>query len=128
MARKMIRFNQNGNWSKTTKFLNKASSGRITDILKRYGEEGVALLRKNTPVDTGKTAGSWYYDISTTKSGMTLSFHNSNVVDGVPIAIILQYGHATNNGGYVTGVDYINPVLKPIFNDMANRVWEEVMH
>ena len=73
MARKMIRFNQNGNWSKTTKFLNKASSGRITDILKRYGEEGVALLRKNTPVDTGKTAGSWYYDISTTKSGMTCS-------------------------------------------------------
>ena len=128
MARKMIRFNQNGNWSKTTKFLNKASSGRITDILKRYGEEGVALLRKNTPVDTGKTAGSWYYDISTTKSGMTLSFHNSNVVDGVPIAIILQYGHATNNGGYAIGVDYINPVLKPIFNDMANRVWEEVMH
>lgn len=128
MARKMIRFHQNGNWSKTTKFLNKASSGRITDILKRYGEEGVALLRKNTPVDTGKTAESWYYDISTTKSGMTLSFHNSNVVDGVPIAIILQYGHATNNGGYVTGIDYINPVLKPIFDDMANRVWEEVMH
>ena len=128
MARKMIRFNQNGNWSKTTKFLKKSSSGRITDILKRYGEEGVALLRKNTPVDTGKTAESWYYDISTTKSGMTLSFHNLNVVDGVPIAIILQYGHATNNGGYVTGIDYINPVLKPIFNDMANRVWEEVMH
>lgn len=128
MARKMIRFHQNGNWSKTTKFLNKASSGRITDILKRYGEEGVALLRKNTPVDTGKTAESWYYDISTTKSGMTLSFHNSNVVDGIPIAIILQYGHATNNGGYVTGIDYINPVLKPIFDDMANRVWEEVMH
>lgn len=128
MARKMIRFNQNGNWSKTTKFLKKASSGRITDILKRYGEEGVALLRQNTPVDTGKTAESWYYDISTTKSGMTLSFHNSNVVDGVPIAIILQYGHATNNGGYVTGIDYINPVLKPIFDDMANRAWEEVMH
>ena len=128
MARKMIRFNQNGNWSKTTKFLKKSSSGRITDILKRYGEEGVALLRKNTPVDTGKTAESWYYDISTTKSGMTLSFHNSNVVDGVPIAIILQYGHATNNGGYVTGIDYINPVLKPIFDDMAIRVWEEVMH
>lgn len=128
MARKMIRFHQNGNWSKTTKFLKKASSGRITDILKRYGEEGVALLRQNTPVDTGKTAESWYYDISTTKSGMTLSFHNSNVVDGVPIAIILQYGHATNNGGYVTGIDYINPVLKPIFDDMANRVWEEVMH
>lgn len=128
MARKMIRFHQNGNWSKTTKFLKKASSGRITDILKRYGEEGVALLRQNTPVDTGKTAESWYYDISTTKSGMTLSFHNSNVIDGVPIAIILQYGHATNNGGYVTGIDYINPVLKPIFDDMANRVWEEVMH
>lgn len=128
MARKMICFHQNGNWSKTTKFLKKASSGRITDILKRYGEEGVALLRKNTPVDTGKTAESWYYDISTTKSGMMLSFHNSNVVDGVPIAIILQYGHATNNGGYVTGIDYINPVLKPIFDDMANRVWEEVMH
>ena len=85
-------------------------------------------MRKKTPVDTGKTAESWYYDISTTKSGMTLSFHISNVVDGVPIASILQYGHATNNGGYVTGIDYINPVLKPIFDDMAIRVWEEVMH
>lgn len=128
MARKMITFRQNGNWDKTTNFLKKFSRFNIKDILKRYGEEGVALLQRNTPVDTGKTANSWYYSISVTKNSASLTFSNSNIVDGVPIAIILQYGHATNNGGHVEGVDYINPAIKPLFEDLASRVWEEVMH
>lgn len=128
MARKMITFRQNGNWDKTTNFLKKSSRFNIKDILKRYGEEGVALLQRNTPVDTGKTANSWYYSISVTKNLASLTFSNSNIVDGVPIAIILQYGHVTNNGGHVEGVDYINPAIKPLFEDLASRVWEEVMH
>lgn len=122
----MITFRQKGDFSKTTKYFN-----RLLEVVKmsdfdKYGREGVDALKSATPIDTGKTASSWYYDISHKNGSVIISFKNSNVVDGVPIAIIIQYGHGTRNGGYVQGRDYINPVIRPIFDRMAQNAWEEV--
>lgn len=100
------------------------SSGRLQ--LDHVGLEGVQALAKATPVDTGLTASSWYYTVEETDGRITISWHNSNIVDHVPIAIILQYGHATKNGYWVEGSDYINPVTKDIFDKLADRVWRAV--
>lgn len=122
----MIRIKQSGSFSNAEKFLKKLSKKVSDKTLKKYGEAGVAALSAATPVDTGLTASSWYYEIVRTKTGLTIEFHNSNVQRGVPIAIILQYGHATRNGGWVEGIDYINPALKPVFDKMASDLWKEV--
>lgn len=122
----MITIKQSGSFSNTEKFLKKLSKKVSDRTLKKYGEAGVAALSAATPVDTGLTASSWYYEIIRTKTGLTIEFHNSNVQRGVPIAIILQYGHATRNGGWVEGIDYINPALKPVFDKMASDLWKEV--
>ena len=98
---------------------------RIGD-LDRYGREGVAALASATPTDTGLTANSWYYEITNTDGVATIAFYNSNIQNGVPIAIILQYGHGTRNGGWVQGRDYINPAIQPIFDNIANNAWREV--
>jgi hypothetical protein len=122
----MIGFRQKGDFSKTTKFLKRAKNGvRISD-LERYGKEGVAALESATPVETGLTARSWYYKISSKNGSTTITFHNSNIQNGVPIAIILQYGHGTRNGGWVQGRDYINPAIQPIFDRLAKDAWREV--
>lgn len=130
MSRKMITFRQNGKWESTKKFLKKGSDlAHIqSSILDQYGKEGVNALRMATPKDTGKTSESWYYTIERYPGGIKVVWNNSNIVDGVPIAIILQYGHATKSGTYVTGTDYINPAIRPIFEDLASKLWEEVMH
>lgn len=94
--------------------------------LDKYGRAGVAALSAATPKDSGETASSWEYEIKRTKTTVSIVFNNTNIQNGVPIAIILQYGHATNNGGYVEGVDYINPAIKPIFERIANDAWKEV--
>jgi hypothetical protein len=122
----MITFKQTGDFSKTFNFLNNINKMNISDILDKFGEQGVNILSENTPVDSGLTATSWYYKIDSSKEKTKLSWYNSNIVNGVPIAIILQYGHGTKNGGYVEGRDYINPSIKPLFDDMANQVWREV--
>lgn len=122
----MVVFKHRGDLSKTEKFLKNAGSTRIYDVLKRYGEEGVNALRAATPVDTGKTAASWSYSIEVTKSYVAIHWTNSNRVNGVPIALVLQYGHATRNGGYVQGRDYINPAMKPVFDKIEDAVWREV--
>ena len=122
----MISVRQKGNFSKTVRYLNRVQKVDIRSVLDKFGREGVVALASATPTDTGKTAASWYYEI-TTKNGMAkLAFHNSNVQNGVPIAIILQYGHGTRNGGWVQGRDYINPVLQPIFDRIADEAWREV--
>jgi hypothetical protein len=122
----MISFRQKGDFSKTTRFLDRVKEVvRLTD-LDRYGREGVAALVSATPVDTGVTANSWYYKIERTRESAIISFHNSNVQNGVPIAIVIQYGHGTRNGGWVQGRDYINPAIQPIFDKMANSAWKEV--
>lgn len=106
------------------------SESEYLRILERYGQEGVNALRDATPIDSGNTANSWSYEVRRWKnarsSGATISWVNSNVVDGVPIAILLQYGHATSSGSWVQGRDYINPALQPIFDKIANDVWKEV--
>lgn len=122
----MISFRQRGDFSKLTSFLEKAKESVKLGDLDRYGREGVKALESVTPVDTGLTAKSWSYKIENKKGAITLSFHNSNIQNGVPIAIILQYGHGTRNGGWVEGRDYINPAIQPIFDKIANDVWREV--
>lgn len=122
----MIGFKQRGDFTKTTNFLKKVKTDNITRIMDEYGRRGVAALSAATPVDTGKTASSWYYKVQRTNYSVTLSFHNSNIQNGVPIAIILQYGHGTRNGGWVEGRDYINPAIQPIFDDLLKKAWGEV--
>lgn len=122
----MISFKHTGDFSKTTKFLERAKRGDYLKVLDKYGKEGVKALSSATPVDSGTTANSWSYKIEKGNSSATISFLNSNVNKGVPIAIILQYGHGTRNGGYVQGRDYINPAIQPIFDRIANEAWKEV--
>lgn len=123
----MVRLTAKGDFSKTFKFLEDARSFfHIPPILEKYGRMGVEALSAATPRDTGLTADSWYYEVRESKDRYELVFLNSNVNKGVPIAIILQYGHGTRNGGYVEGRDYINPALKPIFDELAEKVWREV--
>ena len=109
-----------------SRFLERAKNVAKVGELDRYGRAGVAALASATPVDTGITAGSWYYQIERDNGSVTIAFHNSNVQSGVPIAIILQYGHGTRNGGWVVGRDYINPAIQPIFDQIANDAWREV--
>ena len=123
---KIIVFKQKGNFKKTRKFLKRCSNLQLDDLLDQYGKEGVEALARATPKDTGKTAASWNYAVHKSDGRITITWSNSNIVDGVPIAVILQYGHDTRNGGYVEGVDYINPAMRPIFERIAQRAWGEV--
>ena len=122
----MISFRQKGDFSKLTRFLERAKEAVHIGDLDKFGKEGVAALASATPVDSGETANSWYYEIENRKGSVMISFHNSNVQNGVPIAVILQYGHGTRNGGGVQGRDYINPAIQPIFDKIANNAWKEV--
>lgn len=122
----MISVSQKGDLSKTFNFLKNASRATYMDVFDKYAREGVAALSSATPVDTGLTAKSWYYEITKKGDTITITFYNSNVQDGVPIAIILQYGHGTRNGGWVEGRDYINPAIQPIFDKIINNAWKEV--
>ena len=122
----MISFRHKGNFSTLTRYLEKAKKGARISDLERYGKEGVAALASATPVESGLTARSWFYKIDRQKGSATISFHNSNIQNGVPIAIILQYGHGTRNGGWVQGRDYINPAIQPVFDKLANEAWREV--
>lgn len=122
----MITFKQIGDFSKLTKYLERVKEAARISCLDKYGRMGVEALAAATPKDSGKTAQSWEYRIEHSKSGYSLSFYNTNYNDGVPIAIILQYGHGTRNGGWVEGQDYINPAIEPIFKKLANEAWEEV--
>lgn len=122
----MITFRHKGDFSKLTNFLEKAKEIVHLGDLDKYGREGVAALASATPVDTGLTANSWNYKIINKKGSVEISFYNSNIQNGVPIAIILQYGHGTRNGGWVQGRDYINPAIRPIFDRIANDMWREV--
>lgn len=122
----MISFRQKGDFSKLTRFLEKSKEAVKIGDLDRYGKEGVAALASATPIDSGLTANSWYYEIKQTKGSTAISFHNSNIQNGVPIAVILQYGHGTRNGGWVQGRDYINPAIQPIFDKIADNAWKEV--
>lgn len=123
---RIVTIKQKGDFKHSFKLLEKIRKFNVRSVLERYGKMGVEVLANATPKDTGKTAASWSYEILETGSGFTLSFINSNTIDGVNIAIILQYGHGTRNGGYVEGVDYINPAIQPIMEQLADDAWKEV--
>lgn len=122
----MITFRQKGDFSKITKYFEKLKRATIKQVLEKYGKEGVAALASATPVKTGLTAKSWYYQIEYKNGAAAITFLNSNIQNGVPIAIILQYGHGTGTGGWVQGRDYINPAIQPLFDKIANEAWREV--
>ena len=122
----MIGFRQKGDFSKTTKFLTKLKQNVDISTFEKYGKKGVAALASATPVDSGLTANSWYYKLEKTNNSISLLFCNSNIQNGVPIAVILQYGHGTRNGGWVQGRDYINPAIQPIFDQIVKEAWGEV--
>lgn len=122
----MISVRHKGDFSKLTKYLVKLDETVKRKDLDKYGAEGVAALASATPVDTGLTANSWYYEIERGRGTASITFYNSNVQRGINIAIILQYGHGTGTGGWVEGIDYINPAIQPIFNKIAENAWREV--
>lgn len=122
----MIQLKQKGNFNNLESFLERAKETIKIGLLDKYGKEGVAALEKATPKDTGLTSKSWTYKIEHGRGYSSISFLNTNIQNGVPIAIILQYGHATKNGGYVQGRDYINPAVQPIFDKLSEEAWKEV--
>lgn len=122
----MITFSHKGNFSRTNRFLEKALNVIKLGELDKYGRQGVAALAAATPRDTGKTAESWKYEITRSGDSATISWYNTNENDGVNIAVILQYGHGTKNGGYVRGRDYINPAIQPVFDQIAETAWKEI--
>lgn len=122
----MITIQQKGDYSKATKYLRDLKKRARMKILHKYGQRGVDTLSAATPVDSGLTASSWGYRVVDNVNGSEIVFTNSHINKGVPIAIILQYGHGTGTGGYVQGRDYINPAMRPVFDEIANAIWREV--
>lgn len=123
----MITFRQEGNFSKLDTYFQRLLGVAKWSILDKYGRAGVEALSSATPIESGKTAESWKYRIERSEDSVAIIFYNDNTTpEGTPIAILLQYGHATRNGGFVEGVDYINPAIVPIFEEIANTAWSEV--
>ena len=122
----MVTFRHKGDFAKLTRYLERVKNSARVGVLDRYGRAGVSALASATPVDSGETASSWYYTIERKNGSAKITFHNSNIQNGVPIAIILQYGHGTGTGGWGEGGDYINPAIQPIFDNIAKDAWREV--
>jgi hypothetical protein len=122
----VIRIKHHGSFQNTERLFTKSAAINLANLLTLYGQAGVEALSAATPKDSGETAGSWSYEIVQKPTGVAIVWSNSNMNDGANIAVLLQYGHGTRNGGYVQGVDYINPALKPIFERIANEAWKEV--
>lgn len=122
----MITITSRGDFKRTELWLSRLGRGDFYKSVKANAQKGVDALARNTPVESGATAASWGYDIKHSLSSVTITWTNGNVQKGVPIAIILQYGHGTGTGGYVQGRDYINPAIKPVFDEIANAVWKDV--
>jgi len=122
----LITFRHRGNFDKTVSYLTQTKRINYKPILQRYGLIGVEALSKDTPIDSSLTANSWDYEIKITRGGFNLYWTNSNVVDGIPVVILLQYGHGTRSGSFVQGRDFINPAMRPIFDQIAENLWKEV--
>ena len=121
-----VKFEMSGGFTKTERFLNRMKRREYLNVLDEFGREGVQALRNTTPVESGLTAELWDYEIKRTRDYVEIIWTNSNINDGVPIAVILQYGHGTGTGGYVQGRDYINPAIRPIFDKIAEKAWKVV--
>ena len=122
----MLIITQKGNFNNVTRYLNRLKEAERLTVLNKYGSLGVAALSNATPMDTGLTAASWYYTIVSRKGYYSIRWHNSHIEDGIPIAVLIQYGHGTGTGGYVQGRDYIMPAMRPIFDQIAAEAWREV--
>ena len=122
----MISFVHKGDFKKTSMFLKKAKEAEFLNRLDSVARQGVSALASATPVDSGETASSWDYEIVRTKNGAKIYWTNSNINKGVPVAILIQYGHITDNGAYVQGTDFINDAIRPIFDEIAESAWKEV--
>lgn len=122
----MLEITVSGSWHETERFLREAPKTNIRHILESLGQKGVRALSSATPQESGLAARSWYYNVKRTASGWEIIWSNSDIENGFPVAIMLQYGHATGTGGWVQGTDYINPALKPIFDEIADRAWKAV--
>ena len=122
----MITFRQKGDFSKASRYLERLKEAAKLDVLDKYGREGVAALASATPTETGLTASPWTYEIERKGNSVSIVYKNSNINKGVPIAVILQYGHGTGTGGWVQGRDYINPAIQPVFDRIADEAWKEV--
>lgn len=121
-----VKFEVSGGFTKTERFLNRMKRREYLNVLDEFGRDGVQALRNATPVDSGATVEAWDYEIKRTRNYTEIVWTNSNINDGVPIAVILQYGHGTGTGGYVQGRDYINPAIRPIFDKIAEKAWKVV--
>jgi hypothetical protein len=121
-----ISISSTGSFDKTMRFLTTVSNMDISGILHAAGQRGVAALASATPTDSGLAASSWGYEVSGGKGGATITWTNSDVESGFPVAIMLQFGYGTGTGGYVAGRDYINLAMRPIFQEIADRVWKVV--
>lgn len=122
-----VKFEVSGGFTKTERFLNRMKRREYLNVLDEFGRDGVQALRNATPVDSGATAEAWDYEIKRSRNYTEIVWTNSNINDGVPIAVILQYGHGTGTGGYVQGRDYINPAIRPIFDEIAEKAWKVVV-
>jgi hypothetical protein len=122
----MITITEKGNFNNVAKYLSRLKTLELYSVLNKYGSLGVNALSNATPTESGETAGSWYYTVVARKGYYSIRWHNSHIEDGVPIAVILQYGHGTGTGGYVQGRDYIMPAIRPIFDQIAAEAWREV--
>lgn len=123
----IISITSTGDFKKTNRFLHRLMEWHFANKLDRYGEKGVEALKSATPVDTGNTSDHWSYEIIEEPGRTSIWWKNDNINKGVNIAVILQYGHGTRNGGYVEGIDYINPAIRPVFTEMADAIWKEVV-
>lgn len=122
----MSLFSSSGSFNNLERFLKKMRKGDIFEQLDRYAREGVSALSNATPIDSGATATSWDYEVYKTRGSYTITWTNSNINDGVAVAVLIQYGHGTGTGGYVTGFDYINPAMRPVFEQIAEKAWKAV--
>lgn len=122
----MISIRNKNSFSKTYKYLENTLNAFKSGKMDKYGKMGVDALREATPKDTGKTSESWDYRIINRNGSISIEWFNTNIVDNVNIAVIIQYGHGTKNGGYVKGIDYINPAMKPVFKKISEELWEEI--
>jgi hypothetical protein len=122
----MITFTEKGDFSTTERYLRRLKTLQLNAVLNKYATLGQNALSNATPVESGETAGSWYYTIVQRPGYYSIRWHNRHIEDGIPIAVILQYGHGTGTGGYVQGRDYIMPAIRPVFDQIAAEAWREV--
>jgi hypothetical protein len=122
----MIKTSDSGSFNNTMTWLEAMKKGRMFEDLDRIAREGVDLLARATSIDSGRAAGEWDYEIKKGKGAVTIHWTNTDVEDGVNVIILLQYGHGTGTGGYVSGRDFINPVMRPIFDKMTDAMWKRV--